>query len=172
MASKTTTTTKFEVEKFNGKSNFLLLKMRVTSLLMKEGTHKALLGIEKKLSKMEDDEWNDIDFRAKVTIILCLSDKVLYNVMNEETTASLWCILESQYMTKSLSNNLFMKKQLYSLRMKERTPILQHLNAFNRILSDLLALEVKLEEEDKTLLLLFYFPSSYDHLATTIMYDK
>jgi len=51
--------------------------MRVTSLLMKEGTHNALLGIEKKPSKMEDDEWNDIDFREKVTIIICLSDEVL-----------------------------------------------------------------------------------------------
>ena len=56
--------------------------------------------------------------------------------------------------------------------MKESTPILQYLNAFNRIFSDLLALEVKLEEEDKTLLLLSSLPSSYDHLATTIMYDK
>ena len=55
--------------------------------------------------------------------------------------------------------------------MKEGTPILQHLNAFNRILSDLLALEVKLEE-DKALMLLSSLPSTYDHLATTIMYDK
>jgi len=75
-------------------------------LLVKEGTHKALLGIEKKPSKMEDDEWNDIDFRAKATIILCLSDEVLYNVMNEETTAGLWCKLESLYMTKSVEQAL------------------------------------------------------------------
>ena len=75
-------------------------------------------------------------------------------------------------MVKSLSNKLFMKKQLYSLRMKEGTPILQYLNAFNRILSDLLALEVRLEEEDKTLLLLSSLPSSYDHFATTVMYGK
>jgi len=65
-----------------------------------------------------------------------------------------------------------MKKQLYNLRMKEGTPILQHLNIFNRILNDLLALEIKLEEEDKALLLLFSLPSNYDHLATIIMYDK
>ena len=65
MASKTTTTTKFEVEKFDGKSNFLLWKMRVTSLLVKEGTHKALLDFKKKSSMMEYVEWNDIDFRAK-----------------------------------------------------------------------------------------------------------
>ena len=54
--------------------------------------------------------------------------------------------------------------------MKEGTRIL-HLNTFNRILGDLLALEVKLEE-DKTLLLLSSLPSSYVHLATTIMYGK
>ena len=89
---------------------------------------------------MEDDEWNDIDFRAKATIILCLLDEVLYNVMNEKTVADLWCRLERLYMTKSSSNKLFVKRQLYDLRMKEGTRILQHLNAFNTILSDLLAL--------------------------------
>ena len=118
MASKTTTTTKFEVEKFDEKFNFLLWKMRVTLLLMKEGTQKALLGIEKKPSKMKDYEWNGIDFRAKVMIILCLSDEILYNVMDEETTVDFLCRLESLYMTKSLSNKLFMKKQLYSFQMK------------------------------------------------------
>ena len=56
---------------------------------MPEGTHKALLGVEKKSSKMEDNEWDDINFHAKATIILCLSDEVLYNVMNEETTTGL-----------------------------------------------------------------------------------
>ena len=52
--------------------------------------------------------------------------------------------------------------------------VLQHLNAFNIILSDLLALEVKVEEEeeDKALLLLSSLPSSIDHLAATIMYGK
>ena len=89
MSWKTITTSKFEVEKFVGKSNFLLWKMRVTSLFMKEGTHKALLGIEKKPSKIEDDNWNNIEFYAKATIILCLSDEFLYNMMNEETSAGL-----------------------------------------------------------------------------------
>ena len=57
--------------------------MRVTSLLIKEGIHKALLDIEKKPSKIVDDEWNNINFHAKVMIILCLSDEILYNMMNK-----------------------------------------------------------------------------------------
>ena len=36
--------TKIEVEKFDGKSNFLLWKMRVTTLLVKEGVYRALEG--------------------------------------------------------------------------------------------------------------------------------
>ena len=93
MPRKATTTTKFEGEQFNRKSNFLLSKMRVMLLLVKKSTHKTLLGIEKKPLKMKDDEWNDIDFSAKARIILCLSDEVFYNVMNEKITASLWCRL-------------------------------------------------------------------------------
>jgi len=61
----------------------------VKDALVKEGTHKALLGAEKKPSKMEDDEWVDLDVRAKVNIILCLSDEILYNIMNEKTIAYL-----------------------------------------------------------------------------------
>src|SRR3954465_10348669 len=123
MASKTTTTmTKFEVEKFDGKVNFLLWKMRVTSLPVKEGTYQALQGIRKKPSTMGEDDWKKIDVKAKATIILCLLDEVLYNVLNEDTAAVVWNRLKSLYMTKSLSNKLYVKKQLYCLRMAEGTP--------------------------------------------------
>src|SRR3954468_3856438 len=109
---------------------------------------------------MDKDSWEDIDYKARATTIHYLSNEVLYNVMNKESAAGLWSRLVSLYMTKSLSNKLYTKKQLYCLQMKEGTPILQHLNLFNKIVSDLLALEVKLEEDDKALLLLFrYLPA-------------
>jgi len=47
-----------------------------------------------------------------------------------------------------------------------------YLNTFNRILSDLLVLEVKLGKENKTFLLLSSLSQSYDHLAIAIMYEK
>src|SRR3954465_15299856 len=123
MATKaTTTTTKFKVEKFDGEVNFLLWKMRVMSLLVKEETYQALQGIRKKPSTMGEDDWKKIDVKAKATIVLCLSDEVLYNVLNEDTGAEMWNRLESLYMTKSLSNKLYVKKQLYCLRMAEGTP--------------------------------------------------
>ena len=69
------------------------------TLLVKEGTHKALFGAEKKPSKMKDDKWMDLDVRVKVMVIPCLLDEVLYNVINEKITVGLWCKLESLYIT-------------------------------------------------------------------------
>ena len=40
---------------------------------------------------MEDDERVGLDVQVKTTIILCLSDEILYNVINGETNAGLWC---------------------------------------------------------------------------------
>jgi len=61
------------------------------------------------------------------------------------------------YMTKSLSNKLYLKKQLSGLRMKEETVVLEHLN-FNKVISELLAVDVKIDKEDKALILLSSLP--------------
>ena len=36
---------------------------------------------------------------------------------------------------KSLSNKLYLKKQLYGLRMKEGTAVLEYLNFFNKVIT-------------------------------------
>jgi len=73
------------------------------------------------------------------------------------------------YMIKILSNK---KKQLYGLRMKEETTVLEHLNLFNMIISELLVVDVKINEEDKALILLNSLSESYDHILTIMLCDK
>ena len=96
----------------------------------------------------------------------------MYNMMDEETATKLWSKLETLYMTKSLSNKLYLKKQIYGLRMNEGTTVLEHLNFFNKVISELLAVNVKIDEENKALILLSSLPESYDHIITTILYGK
>jgi hypothetical protein len=43
---------------------------------------------------------------------------------------------------------------------------------FNKILVDLVNLEVKIEDEDKALLLLCALPRSYEHFKDTMLYGK
>ena len=99
-----------------------------------------------------------MDLKAARTIQLYLADEVMYNVMDEETTMRLWSRLETLYITKSLSNKLYLKKQLYWLCMNEGTAVLEHINFFNKIISELLAIDIKVDEEDKALILLSSLP--------------
>jgi hypothetical protein len=162
---------KFEVENFNGKNSFALWKLKMRDLLVQQGLQKALAGKSKKLASMTDEDWEDLDARALNTICLCLADEVLFNIAKETTTTGLWTKLESLYMTKNLSNIIFLKRQLYNLRMKEGTKITDHLNDFNTLICQLTNMKVKFEYEDKEVTLLCSFPESWDHLVTTMWFS-
>lgn len=110
--------------------------------------------------------------RARSAIILCLGHKALREVAREKTTASIWLKLESLYMTKSLANRLCLKQQLYTFKMIESRTATKQLADFNKILDDLENIEVKLEEENKALLLLNSLPKSFEHFKDAIIYGK
>ena len=57
-------------------------------------------------------------------------------------------------MRKNLTNKFYVKKQLYSLYMKEGSDLLEHLNMFNKLNNQLSSFWVNYEDEDKALLLL------------------
>ena len=83
---------------------------------------------------MTDDQWENLDAKALSTIRLCLVDDVLFNIIGETSAASLWNKLESLYMTKSVTNKIYLKRQLYGMRMKEGTKIADNLNVFNTLI--------------------------------------
>jgi hypothetical protein len=62
-------------------------------------------------------------------------------------------------MTKSLANKLRLKERLYTIRMSEGS----HLNEFNSIIVDLESLDVKIDDEDKIILLVVSLPPSFKH---------
>jgi hypothetical protein len=162
---------KFEIEKFNGKNNFEIWKVKMHDLLMQQGVVKALLGKAKQPATITDGDWYEIDARALNSIRLCLADDVLFNIVVEKTTVGLWTKLESLYMKKSLTNRIFLKRQLYSLRMKEGTKIADHLNTFNTLLVQLTSMGVKFDSEDKAITLLCSLPASWDHFVTSISFS-
>ena len=121
---------------------------------------------------MSEKEKNDLIEKAKSTIILCLGDKALREVVREPTTATIWLKLESLYMTKSTVNRLFLKNQLYSFKMTEERMLSDQIADFNKILDDLENLEVKMEDEDKALMLLNGLPSSYEHFKDAMLFGR
>uniref|UniRef100_A0A2N9IQJ1 CCHC-type domain-containing protein n=1 Tax=Fagus sylvatica TaxID=28930 RepID=A0A2N9IQJ1_FAGSY len=158
--------------KFDGTGNFGLWQRRVKDLLVQQGLVKALYGKTKKPEKMTDDEWEELDMKAVSTIRLLLADEVMYDVMEENSTAGIWLNLEKRYMSKSLTNKLHLKQKLYGLKMTEGADLRQHINTFKQIISDMLRIDIKFEDEDKAMMLLTSLPASYEHLVTTLLYGK
>ena len=75
-----------------------------------------------------------MDLKVASTIQLCFADEVMCDVKDEETGTRLWSKLEILYMMKSLSNKLYLKKQL-GLHMNKGTSVLEHLNFFNKVIA-------------------------------------
>ena len=49
---------------------------------------------------------------------------------------------------------------------------MEHMNASNQVVTDLARLRVKIDDEDRAILLLCSLPPSYEHLITTLTYGK
>jgi hypothetical protein len=75
-------------------------------------------------------------------------------------------------MTKSLANKLRRKGRLYTIRMSEGTSMQSHLNEFNSIIVDLESLDVKIDDEDKLILLVVLLSPSFKHFKEIMLYGN
>ncbi|KAE8680998.1 hypothetical protein F3Y22_tig00111356pilonHSYRG00195 [Hibiscus syriacus] len=62
--------------------------------------------------------------------------------------------------------------RLYGLKIQDDHDLAQHMNVFYQIISDLARLDVKIEDEDKAMILLCSLPPSYENMVTTLIYGK
>ena len=117
---------------------------------------------------MSNEEWEDLDSKSLNTIQLCLTNDVLFNIVEEYSTTGLWVKLESLYMTKSPTNIIFPKRNLYALTMTNCSKIHDHLNTFNDFPCQLTSVDVKLDVEEKEIPLLHRLLDSWHHLITSM----
>ncbi|GJV61166.1 hypothetical protein Tco_1467266 [Tanacetum coccineum] len=157
------------IGKFSGKSNFSLWRIKIRALL-KQGIWAPIAGT--KLAGVTDAKYKLQDEKAHSTILLSLLDEVIYEVTEEETAHDVWKKLETIYMIKSLTKKLFLKQRLFSLRMKVVSSLKEHLDALNLILMDLKNVEVKIEDEDATLVLLVSLPPSFESFVSSFVFGK
>ena len=64
---------------------------------------------EKQPENMNNIDRLELEARAVIIIRLYQDDDVMYHVMDEESTSTIWIKLESQCMSRSLSNKLYLK---------------------------------------------------------------
>ena len=80
--------------------------------------------------------------------------------------------LEGLYTKTSMAQGLATKTKLYTLQMEEESLISYHNDTFNKIILDLKDINVKINDEEKAMIMLCSLPSSYEHLVDTLMYVR
>ena len=168
---------RLEAERFTGKNDFGLWRMKMKAMLIQQGLSAALEKQADAKAGEEPDEkakskLAEIHAKAHSVVILCLGDKVLREVSKETTAAGILTKLESLYMTKSLANRLCMKQRLYYYRFLEDRGISEQLEEFNKAVDDLENIDVQIDDEDKAIMLLNALPKSYDHLRDAMVYGR
>lgn len=159
-----------KIDKFDGKNSFSLWQIKMKALLKQQGIWAPLN--EAAILDKDSAEFVMQEEKAHSTILLCLSDEVIIEVADETTSSGLWLKLESLYMTKSLTNKLLLKQRLFSLKMKEGTPLKQHLDQLNTILMELKNTGVTIEDEDAALILLCSLPLSYENFVQSCVVGR
>ncbi|KAH9786526.1 hypothetical protein KPL71_010287 [Citrus sinensis] len=170
-------TQKVDLEKFNGRNDFNMWKVKIEALLVTQGLGDALEAstkIEGKgtSSSKTPEQMAEIDKKAKCTIILSLADSVIREVAKETFVAGLMEKLESLYMKKSLANRLYIKKKMFTLKMTESSSLDKHIDEFNQVCDTLATIDEALDDEGKALLLVSSLPGSYKNFVDALMYGR
>ncbi|MFQ6642741.1 hypothetical protein Gotur_018197 [Gossypium turneri] len=90
----------------------------------------------------------------------------------EKTLSVLWKRLETLYATKSLANCLVLKQHLFTFHMNECELLKDHISQFITLFNGLKNVDVKIDDEDQTVLLLCSLPYSYKSFKETLIYGK
>ncbi|MCO5603917.1 hypothetical protein L7F22_058073 [Adiantum nelumboides] len=113
-----------------------------------------------------DDQWEELDARARATIWLHLGESIFFTIMDKTTAFEIWDSLCLAWDDKSASNKVFLK--LMRLSMKESSSVNSYLNEFNALYLQLTSKGLNFDDEIKAIFLLCSLPASWDTFNTAI----
>ncbi|MCO5588543.1 hypothetical protein L7F22_047274 [Adiantum nelumboides] len=124
---------------------------------------------ERKEGVYKDDQWEELDAKARATICLHLGESIFFTIMDKTLVFELWDSLCSAWDGKSSSKQQgFLMKKLVRLSMKEDSSVISHLNEFNSLYSQLTSKGLNFDDEMKAIFLLCSLPASWDTFNTAI----
>ena len=149
-------------------SNYVTWKAQCRMALMKEGLWGIVNGTE--TAPPEEEANKRLKFmtkqdRALALVVLSVDPALLYLL---EDPVAVWNKLSTQFQKKTWANKLHLRKNLYSLRLKEGDSVQEHIRMMTEVFEELAVIGDPLKEEDQVVYLLASLPESYDMLVTAL----
>ena len=161
---------KFHIPLFDGKINFSVWMSSVEDLLVQQGIDNALE--KSKPTTMDEGKWVAVKMKAVSTIRLAIAPEIKYNYLMETDPGVLLEKPQKMYVSKSLTNKLCLRWELYQLMKEDDTSMQDHINTLNQLVCQLLNADEKLFDEEKALLLLASLPKSYKNIFQTLLLGR
>ncbi|TXG64459.1 hypothetical protein EZV62_011453 [Acer yangbiense] len=165
---------KFDIDKFDGSGDFGIWRRKVKALLSQQKILKAIEGPEKLPVSLTEEQKNDMLDMALGTNILSLSDNVLREINDEKTACDVWKKLESLYLTKSLTNKIYLKERLFGFKMDASKGLGENLDDFKKMTIELAnaGVDEKLSDENEAIILLNSLHDSFKDVKAAIKYGR
>ena len=109
---------------------------------------------------MTTEQWKLKDRQALGLIRLRLSRNVAFNIIKEKTTSDLLKALSNIYEKPSAMNKVYLMRRLFNLQMFVGGTVVDHINEFNMIISQLSSAKINFDDEIKALILMSSLPES------------
>ena len=160
---------KIDVVKFDGTNNFGMWRCEVMDALM-ASNREDTLRLKEKTTETSEKDWDKMNRMACGLIRSCLTQDIKYHVLYETSAKKMWEILEKKYLTKSIESRLLLKRRLYCFQLKKELSVAEHINDYTKLLTDLVNVDVDIEEEDKAVILLNSLPDEeYETFVLTLI---
>ncbi|KAK0573894.1 hypothetical protein LWI29_015123 [Acer saccharum] len=165
---------KFDIDKFDGTGDFRIWRIKVKALLSQQKILKAIEGSDKLHDSITVAQKDDMLEMALGTITLNLFDNILREVNDETSAFSVWKKLEGLYLTKSLTNKIYLKERLFGFKMDHSKGLGQNLDEFKKMIIELANAREneKLSDENKAIILLNSLPESFKDVKAAIKYGR
>ncbi len=158
-----------KIEKLNG-TNFYAWKQKIKHLLALKDLDDLVDGSPPAEGETEavHKDWKRRDIKAQAIIGLTLSDEMLANTREVQTTKQMWKKICDVFERHTLLNKLSARRKFYTATLQEGESILQFANRIRLLAATLKSMKVLIDESEVAMAMLNGLPEAYDPLISAI----
>ncbi len=159
-----------EIEKLDH-SNYHFWKIRVQHVLALKDLEDFLVDdppLAGDSSTALVETWKKRDKKAQAIIGLTLSDDLLDNVRDVNTTKEMWLTIKNVFERHTLLNKLSARRKLYTATKNESESVLKFSNRIRQLAATLETMNVKILDDEMAMTLLNGLPDEYRALISAL----
>lgn len=154
---------KISIEPLNG-NNYHTWKFRIELILAE---YDVLTHVQNEVA-LEDNTARKKDNKAKSLLVQCIEDSEIESLRECKTAYQMWKVLANKHEKKGLPGQLFLKRKLLSMKLKENECPVKFIEEFDSIVRQLKSANIEITDEDLICNFLLSLPSSYNTFVTVV----